>query len=66
MEHGSTVLSFPVTAGSKTLTARHGETPYREDRQSECPDVMSGIVATTSPQVKTSPPLSGTLWHDTF
>lgn len=44
---------FPTLTESKTVTVRHRETPDREDKQSECPDVMSGTVVGTLPQVKT-------------
>ncbi|PKP17083.1 MAG: hypothetical protein CVU05_16165 [Bacteroidetes bacterium HGW-Bacteroidetes-21] len=65
MERGSTALSLGEN-WDKTVTARHRETPYRDDEQSECLPVTGWIVVeffTTSPQAKACLPSSGALWH---
>jgi len=64
-ERVSPALS-PGENRDKTVTARHRETPDREDEQSESLPVTGWIVVeskATSPQAKAGLPSSGTLWH---
>jgi len=66
MERVSPALSPDVKYRDKTVTARHRETPDRDDEQSESLPVTGWIVVepkATSPWAKACLPSSGALWH---
>jgi len=65
-ERVSPALSPDNKGRDKTVTARHRETPDRDDEQSERLPVTGWIVVeffSTSPRAKARLPSSGALWH---
>jgi hypothetical protein len=66
MERVSPALSPDVKYRDKTVTARHRETPDRDDEQSESLPVTGWIVVEflqILPRAKACLPSSGALWH---